>query len=84
MNLKELKEKIYMENVRMFKEYFLEDDEDINYVVINVDNEEEFVIVNREGLLEVIHNKNLKIEYVEHSEFCLGILNGQAVRIEYM
>ena len=82
MNLVELKEKMYMENVRMFKEFFLEDDEDIKYVVINVDNEEEFVIVDREGLVNLIHS-DLNIEYVEE-DFCLGILNGQAVRIEYM
>ena len=83
MNLEQLKEKMYVENVRMFKEFFLEDDEDIKYVITNEENEK-FRIVDRVGLVNLIHNGNLKIEYVEHSEFCLGILNGQAVRIEYM
>ena len=79
MNLKELKEKIYMENVRMFKEYFLEDDEDINYVVTN---EDEFKIVDREELVSLIHN-DLKLEHVDE-DFCLGILNNESIKIEYM
>ena len=83
MNLEQLKEKMYVENVRMFKEFFLEDDEDIKYVITNEENEK-FRIVDRVGLVNLIHNGNLKIEYVEHGEFSLGILNGQAVRIEYM
>ena len=82
MNLEQLKEKMYVENVRMFKEFFLEDDEDIKYVITNEENEK-FRIVDRVGLVNLIHNGNLKIEYVEE-DFCLGILNGQAVRIEYM
>ena len=82
MNLEQLKEKMYVENVRMFKEFFLEDDEDIKYVITNEENEK-FKIVDRVGLVNLIHS-DLNIEYVEHGEFCLGILNGQAVRIEYM
>lgn len=83
MNLVELRERMYMENVRMFKRHFLEDDEEINYVITNEENEK-FRIVDRVGLVNLIHNGNLKIEYVEHGEFSLGILNGKAVRIEYM
>ena len=83
MNLEQLKEKMYVENIGMFKEFFLEDDENIKYVITNEENEK-FRIVDRVGLVNLIHNGNLKIEYVEHGEFSLGILNGQAVRIEYM
>ena len=83
MNLEQLKEKMYVENIGMFKEFFLEDDEDIKYVITNEENEK-FRIVDRVGLVNLIHNGNLKIEYVEHGEFSLGILNGKAVRIEYV
>ena len=83
MNLVELRERMYVENIGMFKEFFLEDDENIKYVITNEENEK-FRIVDRVGLVNLIHNGNLKIEYVEHGEFSLGILNGQAVRIEYM
>lgn len=81
MSLQELKEKMYVENIGMFKEFFLEDDEDIKYVITNEENEK-FRIVDRDKLMNFIHN-DLKLEYVEE-DFCLGLLNGQAVRIEYL
>ena len=82
MNLEQLKEKMYVENVRMFKEFFLEDDEDIKYVITNTENEEDFRIVYKEELMELLH-KELKLEYVEEG-FCLGLLNNESVKIEHL
>lgn len=83
MTLVELREKINLENLKMFVEFFLEKDEDIKYVVTNEDNEEDFSIIHREELVNSINNKKLKIEYVEHGEFSLAILDNKSVRIEY-
>ena len=83
MNLVELRERMYVENIGMFKEFFLEDDENIKYVITNEENEK-FRIVDRVGLVNLIHNGNLKIEYVEHGEFSLGILNNESVKVEYV
>lgn len=83
MTLLELKEKINLENLKMFVNCFLEEDEDIKYVVANEEDSEDFLIVDREELVKLIHNGKLKIEYVEHEEFSLGVLDNTPVRIEY-
>lgn len=82
MNLQELREKIYMENLKIFLNYFLEDDEECNYVITNTDNEEDFKIVGKEEMMNFIH-KDLKIEHVD-DEFCFGIWGDETVRIEYL
>lgn len=83
MTLEQLRVKINLENLKMFRDFFLEEDEDIEYVVTNVDDEEDFKIVDRAELLESIHSGNLKIEYVDHWDFSLGILDNKPVRVEY-
>ena len=82
MNLVELKEKMCMENLKMFLNYFLEDDEEYSYVITNTENEEDFRIVYKEELMELLH-KELKLEYVEEG-FCLGLLNNESVKIEHL
>lgn len=81
MTLEKLREKINLENLKMFRDFFLEDDTNIKYVVTSENNEEDFSILSREELLEVIHK--LKIEYVDYWQFALGVLNNEPVRIEY-
>lgn len=84
MNLQKLKEMMYADNLRVFKELFLEDDEQIKYVIVPTEEVKDITILHKEELLELLDSRSLKLEYVEHWDFGLGLLGGQAVRVEYL
>ena len=68
----------------LFLDEFVEEDEDIKYVLITSDNVEEDQLVRREEIIRLIESGSLKIEYVEMYDHAIGTLDNKSVRIEYL
>ena len=64
---------------------FLEEDEEIEYVVTDKKNEDEFVIIHREELLKLIFTGLLEITYIDfYDEEVDAKWGNKPVRIEYL
>lgn len=74
-----INEELIKNKIKFFSE-FLEEDEEIKYVVVGLGDD---LILSRNQLINLIHSSRVKFEIVS-SDSVIGILEGQLITIEYL